>query len=82
MLEELVKDAQAYMRMRAAAQARQFGGAGAASALDTVHVPLEDLKNKAKELGIHDLSGFFRCKLFRRRGFQLDTAGKQIIKQF
>ena len=72
------------MRMRAAARRRGLGGAGPAAdaGLDTVHVPLEDLKNKAKELGIHDLSGFFRCKLFRRRGFQLDTAGKQIIKQF
>lgn len=75
-LQSLVRDAEKFHML--------VGGANPAvpRAIGDVEVWLNDLKNKAKELNIHDLTPFFASKLFVSHGFAIDENRGVIIKSF
>ena len=69
LLEELIKDAQQYMLIRAQQQQKNQGFTHIDD--DVVKVRAEDFESRARELGIHDLSEFYSSKVFSDRKFSL-----------
>ena len=75
-LQSLVRDAEKFHML--------VGGINptAPRVVGDVEVWTTDLKNRAKELNIHDLNPFFTSKLFTSHGFTLDETRGVIIKSF
>ena len=63
LLEELIRDAEQYMLIRAQ---QRSGGAATPDIDDVVSVRAEDFEMRAREMGIHDVSEFYTSKIADR----------------
>jgi DNA replication licensing factor MCM2 len=68
-LQGLIRDAEKYQQLLGPTR-------GTASSIE---VYISDLKTKAKELNIHDLTPFFNSSLFRNHGLTVDETRGVVV---
>jgi DNA replication licensing factor MCM2 len=74
-LHELFQSAYTYNQLRAQNLKKDISS-------QSLQVLCSDLMNKAKSVGIYDLSDFFKSPAFAKQGFRLDMERNCIIKDF
>ena len=74
-LQQLVKDAMEYRRLRQRIQLNE---------IPAIEIPTEELDSRARELNIFDLDTFYKSDLFQNHGFSLLKEGRKtlIVKEF
>ena len=77
-LQGLMRDSERYQQLMVRARDPLARAAG----VQPVEVYVTDLKNKAKELNIHDLVPFYSSALFRNHGLSVDESRGVIVKSF
>lgn len=70
------------LRYKDAQQVHDDSDPSAAPApLSAVEIDLDSFTEKAKTVGVHDLSKFFSSETFHSAGYEYDGVGKVIVRQ-